>query len=61
MSDIKIITPPDRVYDTGYDILVICPSDFTKSGLSKILEISEIAVNVYWYSEAEVSDWLLTS
>ena len=60
MIDIKIITEPDIVYDTGLDILLICPRDAHKKELSKVLETAKMPLNVYLYNNDDVSDWLFT-
>lgn len=63
MSEIKIITPPDKVYDHAYNIMLIYPSEQVKTDLQQMLKDTSVEVNIYYYdlhSEDHAPDWLLT-
>lgn len=62
MSEIKIITPPDKVYDHAYNIMLIYPDEQIKKDLQQILKDTPVEVNVYYYdllTEDHAPDWLL--
>lgn len=63
MSDIKLITPPDKVYDRSFSILLVTASDAVKFQLQQILQESKLYYNIYIYdinttTEEKYYDWL---
>lgn len=63
MNDIKIITPPDKVYDRALNIMLLYPSEELKSSLQSILSNSSTEVNIYIYEltkDEHLPDWLLS-
>ena len=63
MGDIKLITPPDIIYDHTYSILLIYPNQLQKAEIQKILQNSNINCNVYFYEKVyddlQDIEWLL--
>lgn len=63
MGDIKLITPPDIIYDHTYSILLICPNQLQKSEIQKILQNININCNIYFYEKVyedlQDVEWLL--
>jgi hypothetical protein len=49
MSDIKLITPPDKIYDRSFNILLIEASDAVKFQLQHIIKDSKLYYNIYIY------------
>ena len=64
MNDIKIVTPPDKVYGNSLKILVIHPSPAVRSELQDhLLNNDYDAVDVFMYNQSDEKpdiDWLLT-
>jgi len=60
MSDIKIITPPDRIYDRAYTVFLIYPSDAVKYQLQEFIKNSTKQYNIYIYdiNTDEHYNWL---
>lgn len=57
---IKIITPPDRIYDQSQTLLVITPNDILKESVHNYAVNCEEHLNIYLYSENEDNlEWLL--
>jgi len=63
MGDIKLITPPDIIYDHTYSILLIYPNQLQKAEIQKILQNTNINCNVYFYEKVyddlQDIEWLL--
>lgn len=64
-SKIKIITPPDILYNDALQILLISPSkELQKDLQNKYLSITEDDVNLYYFNDEEYVKenikWLLT-
>lgn len=60
MTDVTVITPPDKLFNNSYKILLISPGVDVRKNLSKILETSTKNVNIYLYDEdGNNIDWLL--
>lgn len=60
MSKINLVTPPDKLFNDAYSILLIDPSDNTLKGIQHILSIKEKDYNVYAYSSSSIDiEWLL--
>lgn len=61
MSQITLITPPDKIYNKNKNILLVYPSDKIKNELQDILSSTVDAVNIYIYENKEPQDidWLL--
>jgi hypothetical protein len=60
-NSIKIITPPDLIFDQTESMLLVCPSTELKKSLEEYLATHEEAVNVYWFDRGNDIKWLLTS
>jgi|TARA_R110000803_G_scaffold190606_2_gene253173 hypothetical protein len=60
MSDITLITPPDKVFNQGENILLIFPSEESKQAVQLFLSQSKQHFNVYLYTEDTDIDWLLS-
>lgn len=63
MGDIKLITPPDIIYDQTFSILLIYPNQTQKAEIQNILQDTEKSCNIYFYEKQEEDlqdiDWLL--
>jgi len=61
MSDINLITPPDKLFNQSINILFLYPSDETKKELQTLLKNSNKKCNLYLYecNEDHYYDWLL--
>lgn len=64
MSDILLITPPDKLFNQNRNILLIYPSEAAKNSVQNYLAQTELTVNVYIYdkqaAEEQHTDWLLS-
>jgi hypothetical protein len=60
MSDITLITPPDKIFNQCKSILLIYPSEESKQAIQSFLAHSDQHVNVYLYTEDKNIDWLLS-
>lgn len=60
MSDIILITPPDKIYNKNKNILLINPSEEHRQSIQNILAKNNEPVNIYLYSDNIDLDWLLT-
>jgi len=62
MSDITVITPPDKIFNQKFNIFLLYPSDKVKSDLQELLANSTQKVNVYIYetNDEHDIDWLLS-
>lgn len=62
MTQIKIITPPDIIYDRARTMLLIQPSEPTKVDIQKILNNSDLDYSIYVYdiNTLEHTDWLFS-
>jgi hypothetical protein len=60
MSDIKLITPPDRIYDRAYTVLLVHPSEAIKYQLQEAIRTSNKHYNIYIYdiNTDEHYNWL---
>jgi hypothetical protein len=64
MNDIKIITPPDKLYDKAFNIMLMYPNNLIKDDLQQILAESLTDVNIYLYDlgkDDHAPDWLLST
>ena len=61
MSDIKLVTPPDRLYTQEYSFLLICPSPIITEQFQKLLATIDIDVHVYLYDKTKNHEyeWLI--
>ena len=63
MGDIKLITPPDIIYDHTYSILLIYPNQLQKAEIQNILQDINIDCNIYFYEKVydnlQDVEWLL--
>lgn len=62
MSDVALITPPDRLYTNEYSILLIHPSAIVKEQFQNMLLETDISVHVYLYElegEEQEPEWLI--
>jgi hypothetical protein len=64
VSDILLITPPDKLFNQNRNILLIYPSEAAKNSVQNYLAQTELTVNVYIYdkqaAEEQHTDWLLS-
>lgn len=62
MSDITVITPPDKIFNQKFNIFLLYPSDKIKSDLQELLAEGTQKVNVYIYENTDEHDidWLLS-
>jgi hypothetical protein len=60
-NSIKIITPPDLIFDQAESILIVCPSTELKKSLEEYLVNHEDAVNIYLFNNETNIKWLLTT
>jgi hypothetical protein len=58
-NSIKIITPPDLIFDQTESMLLVCPSAELKKSLEEYLSTHEDAVNIYLFSNETDIKWLL--
>lgn len=49
MNQITIVTPPDKLYNQGIDILLIYPATDIKKDIQKLLFETEDPINLYLY------------
>jgi hypothetical protein len=65
MNDITVITPPDFLFNDAFSILLICPSDSTKTVLNQQLLDFDVPLNLMVYEtpldQIHQIDWLLTA
>lgn len=62
MSDVVLITPPDRLYTNEYSILLIHPSSIIKEQFQNVLLEINVPVHVYLYElqdEDHEPEWLI--
>jgi hypothetical protein len=61
MSDIKLITPPDKMYSQEYSFLLVYPSTLVKSEFQDLISKCDFPLHVYLYenSSDDNIDWLL--
>lgn len=63
MPKLNLITPPDKLFNECYSILLIYPSDAIKDELQEHIKIQDRDVNVYLYNQDDYEqdlDWLLS-
>jgi|TARA_X000000950_G_scaffold104554_1_gene131806 hypothetical protein len=62
MSDITVITPPDKIFNEKINIFLLYPSNKIKTDLQDILAEITTKVNVYIYEKKDEHDvdWLLS-
>lgn len=64
MSDILLITPPDKLFNQNVSILLVYPSEAAKNEVQKFLAQTDCTVNIYIYDKAAAEthdlDWLLS-
>lgn len=58
MTQISVITPPDKLYNKAHSFVLIYPDDDIKEQLQNLIADWDIPINVYMYEE-EAIDWLL--
>jgi len=61
MTDVTLITPPDKLFNNTFTILLINPNGETRQGLSDMLRESRKEVNVYLFDDSASNDieWVL--
>ena len=61
MTDVTLITPPDKLFNNAYSILLINPSAEIRQGISDMLGAASKEVNVYLFDDNTSNDiaWLL--
>lgn len=59
-NSIKIITPPDLMFDQIDTMLLVCPNIELKKSLEVYLSEHDDAVNIYLFSNEMDIKWLLT-
>lgn len=61
MSNIKLITPPDKLQSQEFSFLLIFPGSIVKSEFQDLISCFDNPLHVYWYEsdDAENIDWLL--
>lgn len=61
MTDVTLITPPDKLFNNAYSILLINPSAEIRQGISDMLGAASKVVNVYLFDDNTSNDiaWLL--
>ena len=59
MSNIKLITAPDKVFDQALSIVLVCPGEDLKNRLQDYLTTSKTDINIYLHDTENV-EWLLT-
>lgn len=62
MSDLTVITPPDKIHNNEYSILLINPSNFLKESLQNAIVDVKKHLNIYLYQQQTNTDdpeWLL--
>ncbi len=58
---IKIITPPDIIFDRAPSILLICPGEDISTNLNKFLLDNPCSMNIYLFDNNQDDvQWLLT-
>ena len=62
MSNITLITPPDKVFNQNTNIFLLYPSEKIKSDLQDVLAGTVSPVNIYLYENTDEHDidWLLS-
>ena len=62
MSNITLITPPDKIFNQNINIFLLYPSEKIKNDLQDFLASSTQSINVYIYENQEEHDidWLLS-
>ena len=58
-NKIVIITAPDKLHNKDESILLICPSDETKTMVQNELASTDFGCRLYVYQEGDDVDWLL--
>ena len=51
MNQITIVTPPDKLYNQGIDILLIYPARDIKNDIQALLFETEAPINLYLYED----------
>ena len=63
-NKLLLITPPDKLFNQNYSVVLIYPSDAVREQAQEILANTQGQINIYLYNlpeeEADV-DWLLTT
>ena len=60
MSNIKLITPPDKLYSQEFSFLLIYPNAIIKSEFQTLINQFDKPLHVYLYDkDADDIDWLL--
>lgn len=62
MSNITLITPPDKIFNQNINIFLVYPSQKLKNDLQDFLASSTESINVYIYENKDEHDidWLLS-
>ena len=64
MSDIYLVTPPDKLFNKNYSVLLLYPYDDLKQQVQSLLEAKTNSINVYLYeavTEEQNIAWVLES
>lgn len=62
MSDVLLITPPDKIHNQNFSILLVYPRETTKKHTQDFLAESQLDFNIYIYDqlpEEHNFEWLL--
>ena len=57
MSEINLITPPDKLYNHDRTILLIYPSLNIKTEIQNILLESKKKINIYLYEDQDIDNF----
>jgi len=60
MSNLNLITPPDKLFTNNQKFLLIYPSDDVKDQFNNLTLNYEEPLDVYIYEEDDDVDWLLS-
>ena len=62
MSELVLITPPDKFVNNNYSILFVCPSEQLQAQANEFFVNQDLSYNVYIYSGIQPdADWLITT
>ena len=58
MNQITIVTPPDKLYNQGIDILLIYPAKDIKNDMQALLFETEAPINLYLYEGNQAEPYI---
>ena len=61
MTDVTLITPPDKLFNNAFNLLLINPNAEVRQGVSDLLQTVTKEVNLYLFDDNNSTDieWLL--